>query len=123
MRWSLFFVCLLTVLFSVAFHEVLGYSNDHDSSSGKHRLAIERRSPVVSKTGKKPASQKSGHKSIKASAFKTSTYRKVAMNSGGDYDSKKNTVQKSKITQTQAKKKDAGMSLISARWTYSLTRR
>jgi hypothetical protein len=123
MRWSQVFVCLLTVLFSVAFHEVLGYSNDHHSSTGEHRLAVERRAPVVTKSQKKPASQKPGHKSIKAASFKSSTYRKVAMNSGGDYDRSKNTVKKSNITPAQAKKKDAGMSLMSPRWKYSLTRR
>ena len=120
MRWSQVFVCLLTVLFSVAFHEVLGYSNDHHSSAGEHGLAIERRAPVKTKT--QTPSKKSGHQSSAAS-FKSSNYRKVAINSGGNYDRLRNTVKNSGITKAQAKKKDAGMSLMSASWKYSLTRR
>ena len=113
MRWSQVFVCLLTVLFGVAFHEVLGHSNDHHSYAGRH--GIERRAPASGQgSSKKPPS---------AASFKSSNYRNVAMKSGGDYDPLKNVVKPSKITKTQAKKKDAGMSLIFARWNYSLISR
>ena len=121
MRWSQIFVCLLTVLFAVAFHEVLGHSNDHHSSTGGHRPTIERRAPA--KTRSQTRSKKPGHKPPSAASFKSSNYRKVAMKSGRNYDPHKNTVKISKITPAQAKEKDAGMSLISARWKYSLTRR
>jgi hypothetical protein len=107
MRWSQVVVCLLTVLFGVAFHEVLGHSNDHLSSIGGHGPTIERRAP--GRTRLQTPSKKSGPK---AASFRSSNYRDVAMKSGGNYDPFTNTVKKSKITKTQAKGKDAGMSLF-----------
>jgi hypothetical protein len=112
MRWSQVFICLLTVLFCVAFHEVLGHSNDHHSSTGEHGLAIERRAPVKSKA--QTPSKKSGHQSLSAASFKSSNYRKVAINSGGNYDRLRNTVKNGGITKAQAKGKDAGMSLFAS---------